>query len=65
MGIAIKHRKVYVARPSSRRSPLTRHNTPELMRRRVASIAAANAGRTKKSDNALTEILLNFQKLTF
>jgi hypothetical protein len=43
----------------------TKFNSPELMQRRATAIAEANAGHTKKSDNALESILMDFKKLSF
>ena len=44
---------------------LSKFNTPELMKRRALAIAEANAGHTKKSDDALENILTEFEKLSF
>jgi hypothetical protein len=42
-----------------------RFNTPELLHRRSAAIALANAGYTKESDDALENILTEFENLSF
>jgi hypothetical protein len=42
---------------------LARFNTPELLNRRSVAIAEANASHTKKSDDALENILMEFEKL--
>lgn len=78
MGTAVKlrKRKPIARKPrsenqglSSRSQPpvssLARHNTPELIRRRAARTAEANANYSKESDDALANILAKFQKLTF
>jgi hypothetical protein len=44
---------------------LTCHNTPVLLRRRAARIAESNAQRTKVSDDALADVLKEFQKISF
>jgi hypothetical protein len=44
---------------------LSKFNTPELMRRRATVIAETNAGHTKKSDDALESILMEFENLSF
>ena len=44
---------------------LSKCNAPGLMQRRATAIAEANAGHTKKSDDALESILTEFEKLSF
>jgi hypothetical protein len=44
---------------------LSRHNTPELRRRRAQKIAESNSRHTKELDEALNSVLQDFQKLSF
>jgi hypothetical protein len=65
MAVAVKYRKATAARISSASRMLARHNTPALIQRRKAGMAESNACHTKKFDDAMTDVLRRFQKLTF
>jgi hypothetical protein len=64
VGEAIE-KMIHLARLAKTHPLLVRHNTPELLKRRTAKIAGSNSGQTAESDNALADVLEEFQKLSF